>query len=1131
MPRRPDDRDESPLDSELHSAWTQLENARERAFAAEGEAAQLAARLGDLRRRKVVRAALAAAESRPGAAARALARRARRSAGPPDELVARVAPGSAGGLGVAIEGRARAGGRALAPTVAGPDGDLLPASLHLGDDGGFAGWVDLSSLAPGPRPLRLLAGPLSAWLLVDRADGPELALTTVRGDGHGGARAEGWAHGGGAPVAAVEAHTDRAVIAAATGLPNPHVGLAAGPLDAGWEIALSPAQAAGGPFAVVARDAAGLVACRIVPAVPTRTGGAAIVVETLLRRAGGVEVAGHVAWPDPPPQAPRVYVEPGGGRVAAAAATLSRPALAGRERCGFALRTTDPDPARPLPLVLRARDEHGRQVAVDHLLAPAPAELPAAGGIAAALRDIAAPGEPALDWGAGLVRTGVRALGEVELFAPPPGGDALPYADDSVAVVILGRPGDAARAEARRVARVAVIDATGAEARVDSLAAPAPRDGISVVVPVHGSPELTTRCLDAVLAAAPADRPLEVIAVEDASGEAAWAAVGAVAARDERVRALRNERNLGFVGTVNRGAAEARHPVLVLVNNDAELRPGALRALAGALDERPDAGAVCGRLIDDHGRLQEAGGAVFPDGHATQVGRGSWRPAAPEFSFRRPVAYGSAALLAVRRALWDELGGMATAYGEAYYEDTDLCLALRDRGHAVLYEPGAEAVHHEGAAYGSPESADKQRRLEANREVLVERWAAKLAAQPAAPAVWDRAAERRLLLGGAGRQALIVTNLVPADDRDGAAGHALLQARTLAEDGVHVIVVAEGATPADAGRIARLGREGIEVHAGPTAHGAADAYLADPRELLEAATLDLAVVHFYGLAERWLPLLRRHAPRTPVLVDSIDLHLVRLARERLDRAAPGAGLRATDALAVARELNAYAAADGVINVSEGERDLVDLLLGRDGFAHHVPLGRELDAFEGLPEFDARRGVLFAGNYVHPPNLEALRHLVDDVLPQLPGEVRAAHPLDVVGYGLDDGTAAWLAATPEVTPIGWVPALSPYMSRARVMCAPLLAGAGVKNKLLDAMIHGLPVVTTSVGVEGMDLEPGRDVAVADDPAALAGAVQALLEDPERWAAQARAGWEWVAAHQPRSRSADAFRAACAAVARC
>ncbi len=181
------------------------------------------------------------------------------------------------------------------------------------------------------------------------------------------------------------------------------------------------------------------------------------------------------------------------------------------------------------------------------------------------------------------------------------------------------------------------------------------------------------------------------------------------------------------MATVNRGAAEARHPVLVLLNNDAEVRPGALAALAGALDDRPDAGAICGRLVDGHGRLQEAGGVVFDDGHAAQVGRGSWRPGAPAFSFRREVDYGSAALLAVRRALWHELGGMDRAYGEAYYEDTDLCLALRDRGHAVLYEPGAEAVHHEGAAYGTPESPEKQRRLEANRRVFAERWRAALA--------------------------------------------------------------------------------------------------------------------------------------------------------------------------------------------------------------------------------------------------------------------------------------------------------------------------------------------------------------------------------------------------------------------
>ena len=134
--------------------------------------------------------------------------------------------------------------------------------------------------------------------------------------------------------------------------------------------------------------------------------------------------------------------------------------------------------------------------------------------------------------------------------------------------------------------------------------------------------------------------------------------------------------------------------VPALPNNDAELVPGCLSALVDTARADPRCGAVGGRLVWADGRLQEAGGILWSDGTAEAYGRGS-DPFAPEFSYLREVDFCSAALLLVRREVFEKLGGFDDRFAPAYYEDTDLCMGVRRLGYRVVYQPGATVRHHE----------------------------------------------------------------------------------------------------------------------------------------------------------------------------------------------------------------------------------------------------------------------------------------------------------------------------------------------------------------------------------------------------------------------------------------------------
>ncbi len=104
-------------------------------------------------------------------------------------------------------------------------------------------------------------------------------------------------------------------------------------------------------------------------------------------------------------------------------------------------------------------------------------------------------------------------------------------------------------------------------------------------------------------------------------------------------------------------------------------------------------------------------------------------------------------------------------------------------------------------------------------------------------------------------------------------------------------------------------------------------------------------------------------------------------------------------------------------------------------------------------------------------------------------------LDIVG---DNPSAAIKAFDSEDARVrGYVPDVEPLLRDARVFVAPLRFGAGIKGKVGEAMAHGIPVVTTSIGAEGFGLTHGLDVMIGDDPAAFAAATAELYSDEELW----------------------------------
>jgi glycosyltransferase involved in cell wall biosynthesis len=347
------------------------------------------------------------------------------------------------------------------------------------------------------------------------------------------------------------------------------------------------------------------------------------------------------------------------------------------------------------------------------------------------------------------------------------------------------------------------------------------------------------------------------------------------------------------------------------------------------------------------------------------------------------------------------------------------------------------------------------------------------------------------------KRVLVCAPLLPEFDREGGSRRIFHLLELFAEGGWAVSFMAQNAMTGL--RYAQTLRQmGIPTYVTHTPWPGGESCLVNPVQLISTGHFDVILLAFWNYAENYLPIIRAQSPHTRVVIDSIDLHFLRQARSIFckhgENCAPKA-LGAQYAQEMVRELNAYAAADAVLTVSEKEAGMINDFTGDPALAYSVPDTEDLP-FSDVPMED-RKGIFFVGNYRHPPNVQAVEYLCKSVLPLVPADVQAEHPVYIVGNGMNEVVSGYGRDMPNVLMVGWVPSIMPYLDRARLSVIPLLYGAGTKRKLMQSIMVGTPSVSTSIGVEGLDLEDGRDVIVADTPERFADAITRLVRDDALW----------------------------------
>ncbi len=175
-------------------------------------------------------------------------------------------------------------------------------------------------------------------------------------------------------------------------------------------------------------------------------------------------------------------------------------------------------------------------------------------------------------------------------------------------------------------------------------------------------------------------------------------------------------------------------------------------------------------------------------------------------------------------------------------------------------------------------------------------------------------------------------------------------------------------------------------------------------------------------------------------------------------------------------------------------DRAALLAGNPGLRVDViPNGVDLAAFQAHSVERAHNALLFVGNFAYPPNADAALQLAAEIFPRVQARVPEAK-LWLVGNGPPAALRA--LANDAITVTGRVPDVQPYLASATAFVSPLRVGVGIKNKVLEALAMGCPLVATPLSVDGIAVTAGLDAIVAADQDLADATVRVLQDDALR-----------------------------------
>ncbi len=624
---------------------------------------------------------------------------------------------------------------------------------------------------------------------------------------------------------------------------------------------------------------------------------------------------------------------------------------------------------------------------------------------------------------------------------------------------------------------------------------------VSIIIPVYNQFPYTYNCLKSILEQTGSTVRYEIIIADDGSSDDTKRLSELV----QNIRIIRNPKNLLFLRNCNHASTFARGRYLLFLNNDTQVQENWLEPLVSLLEHHPLVGMTGSKLIYPDGRLQEAGGIIWNDGSAWNYGNRQ-EADCPEYNYVKEVDYISGASLMIRKKLWQEIGGFDERYAPAYCEDSDLAFEVRKHGYQVVYQPQSVVVHFEGISNGTDENRRKNKAVQPKQNIkqyqmenskkLRDKWSDVLKEHyPNAHHVF-RARER-----SKGKPVILfIDHYIPQYDKDAGSRTIYQYMRMFIQKGFQVKFIGDNFYRNEP-YASQLEQMGIEILYGSYYQSHIFQWLDRNK-----AEIDFVFLNRPHISVKYIDFFYEKT-NIKIIYYGLDLHFLRIRRE-YELTGENGKLREAKEWKK-KEMYLMQRAEVSYYPSPVEIEEIRRL---DAAIHAKPM--TIFVYEKFLEtiqldFSKREGILFVGGFVHEPNIDAVRWFTKEILPRIRNKsditfyiVGSNATKEILVMNGKDGICVKGFLSDEE--------LSKLYAGCRIAVIPLRYGAGVKGKVIEALYNGMPVITTSIGAEGI---PGiEEVAeVLDRPDAFADETVRLYGDLDRLAEMAKKTQVYVKEH--------------------
>jgi hypothetical protein len=266
---------------------------------------------------------------------------------------------------------------------------------------------------------------------------------------------------------------------------------------------------------------------------------------------------------------------------------------------------------------------------------------------------------------------------------------------------------------------------------------------------------------------------------------------------------------------------------------------------------------------------------------------------------------------------------------------------------------------------------------------------------------------------------------------------------------------------------------------------------------------ELIYVTRYYVAKQTIDAIRQFASQSKVVLMNADLHFLRELRAGLHNGDAATLLRASQTRD--DELNIMKQVDLVLSYTDIERTVIQSHNFAQTKVAKCPWVCEV-ATEVKP-FGKRSGLAFLGGFQHPPNEEAVRWFVTQVLPVLLKDYPQII-FHIYGSSISAELIAEFSQYPNVIVEGWVANTASIFDRCRVFVAPLQSGAGIKGKVVSALAAGVPTIMSAIAAEGISVVDGEYASIASTVDEWVERIVKIYHDEELWASMSQAALKFA-----------------------